>query len=225
MLLAEEFALVAINPKTGRHALGMRSQVNACLAGLLLGELALAGVVAPGTPKATLVPVEAVPPAEPLLAAAADVVRERGPKIKAVLSHMDRGLGKRLDTGTWDSIVDALAGRGFIVVRTSGSHHRLTVPGEDLRFEIVERLRAAAAGDDPLDPRTALLLSMTGPGHLLEVVSPNRAGRKHARRRIDDALDDIELRAVGDTVRAILAEAAAVIAATAATTAVVASTS
>jgi hypothetical protein len=225
MLLAEEFALVAINPKTGRHALGMRSQMNACLAGLLLGELALDGVLAPGKAKATLVTVDAPPPAEPLLAAAADVVRQRGPKIKAVLSHMDRGLGKRLDAGTWDSVVDALVRRGFVVVRSNGSQHRLTVPGEDLRFEIVGRLRAAATGDDPLDPRTALVLSMTGPGHLLEVVSPERAGRKHARRRIDHALDDIELRAVGETVRAILAEAAAVIAAGAATTAVVASTS
>jgi hypothetical protein len=225
MLLAEEFALVATNPKTGRHALGMRSQMNACLAGLLLGELALDGVVAPGTSKATLVAVEGEPPPEPLLAAAADIVRERGPKIKAVLSHMDRGLGKRLDTGTWDSVVDALVDRGFVVVKPSGSHHRLTVAGEDLRFELVERLRAAAAGDEPLDPRTALLLSMTGPGHLLEVVSPERAGRRHARRRIDHALDDIELQAVGDTVRAILAEAAAVIAASAATVAVVASTS
>jgi hypothetical protein len=138
---------------------------------------------------------------------------------------MDRGLGKRLETGTWDSVVDALVDRGFVVVEPSGSHHRLTVPGEDLRFELVERLRAAAAGDDPLDARTALLLSMTGPGHLLEVVAPERAGRQHARRRIDHALDEVELRAVSDTVRAILAEAAAVIAATAATTAVVASTS
>ena len=63
---------------------------------------------------------------------------------------------------------------------------------------------------------------MTGPGHLLEVVAPKRSARKHARRRIDHALDEIELQAVGDTVRAVLAEAAAVIAATAATTAVVA---
>jgi Golgi phosphoprotein 3 (GPP34) len=225
MLLAEEFALVAINPKTGRHALGMRSQINACLAGLLLGELVLSGVLASGKAKATLVAVETEPPSEPMLAAAADVVRERGPKIKAALAHMDRGLGKRLDTGTWDAVVDALVDRGFIVVESNGSHHRLTVPGEDLRFEIVERLRVAAGGDDPLEPRTALLLSMTGPGHLLEVASPERAGRKHARRRIDHALDDIELRAVGDTVRTILAEAAAVIASSVAVTAVVASSS
>jgi hypothetical protein len=223
MLLAEELALVAINPKTGRHTRGIRSQLNACLAGLLIAELALDGVLTPGTSKATLVAGNAEQPSDPLLAAAADVVRERGPKIKAVLSHMDRGLRKRLDTGTWDSVVAALARNGAIA--TSGSQHPLTTSGEAQRDEIVERLRAAAAGDDPLDARTALVLSMTGPGYLLEVVSPTRAGRKHARRRIDHALDDIDLRAVGETVRTVLAEAAAVIASTAAATTVVASTS
>ena len=76
----------------------------------------------------------------------------RGPKIKAVLSHMDRGLGKRLDTGTWDSVVDAL-GRHGAVALANGLHPRLTVSGEQLRHDVVERLRAAAAGDEPL--RTA----------------------------------------------------------------------
>ena len=54
---------------------------------------------------------------------------------------------------------------------------------------IIERLRHAAASDEPLDARTAVLLSMTGPAQLLEVVAPERATRKHARRRIDHALD------------------------------------
>jgi hypothetical protein len=223
MLLAEEFALVAINPKTGRHTRGIRSQLNACLAGLLIGELALDDLLAPGTSKATLVSGDAAPPSDPLLAAAADVVRERGPKIKAVLSHMDRGLRKRLDAGTWDSVVDALERHGAVDV-TSGSQPQLTASGDAQRNAIVDRLRAAAAGDDPLDARTALVLSMTGPGYLLEVVSPTRAGRKHARQRIDHALDDIDLRTVGETVRTVLAEAAAVIASTAAVTTVVAST-
>ena len=114
MLLAEEFALVGIHPKSGRHALGMRSQMNACLAGLLIGELTLDGVLVPGTKKATLVAPDVPQPDDPLLAAAADVVRERGPKIKPVLSHMDRGLGKRLGTGTWDSTIEALAGHGAV---------------------------------------------------------------------------------------------------------------
>jgi len=48
MLLFEELALLAIDPDTGRHGLGTRDQLNACLAGLLVAELVLDGTVAPG---------------------------------------------------------------------------------------------------------------------------------------------------------------------------------
>jgi len=48
MLLAEELALVALNPDSGRHELGARDQLNACLAGLLVAELMLEGIVGPG---------------------------------------------------------------------------------------------------------------------------------------------------------------------------------
>ena len=41
MLLAEELALIAIDPESGRHALGTRDNLNACLAGLLVVELYL----------------------------------------------------------------------------------------------------------------------------------------------------------------------------------------
>ena len=47
MLLSEEFALVAINPDTGRHGIGDRSSLNACLAALLVAELLLTGVAGP----------------------------------------------------------------------------------------------------------------------------------------------------------------------------------
>ncbi len=77
------------------------------------------------------------------------------------------------------------------------------------RDTIVERLRAAAATDDVLDARTALVLSMTGPARLLEVVAPERGGRRHARDRIDHALDSTDLEPVGDVVRRLIAEAEA----------------
>jgi hypothetical protein len=67
-----------------------------------------------------------------------------------------------------------------------------------------------------LDVRTALVLSMTGPAHLLEVVAPERSGRKHARRRIDHALDSSQLQPIAELVRTLLAEAAAAAAAGAA---------
>jgi len=41
MLLAEELALVARKPESGRHQIGTGDALNACLAGLLVAELLL----------------------------------------------------------------------------------------------------------------------------------------------------------------------------------------
>ena len=90
VLLAEELALIAVDEDSGRHALGTRDQLNACLAGLLVAELVLDGAAAPGERKGTVV-VTGEPARGPLLSAVADVIAEKGPKIKAVLSHMSRG--------------------------------------------------------------------------------------------------------------------------------------
>jgi hypothetical protein len=211
MLIAAELALIAIDPKSGRHALGTRDLLNACLAGLLVAEVMLDGAAVPGDKTSTLVVTGGVP-ANRVLAAATEVIAERGPKIKPVLSHMDRGLKRRLGTGTWDTMMSELTDAGSLT-------------DTSFRDSIIERLRAAATGDDPLDPRTALLLSMTGPAHLLELVAPDRSTRKHARRRIDHALDADQLGAVGESVRALLAEAAAVVAVAASVAATAAVTS
>ena len=95
------------------------------------------------------------------------------------------------------------------------------------RDAVVQRLRSAAAGDEPLDARAASLLAMTGPAQLLELVAPDRSTRKHARRRIDHALDATSLQPIAESVRKVLADAAAaaaVAASVAATTAATSST-
>ncbi len=51
---------------------------------------------------------------------------------------------------------------------------------------------------------------MTGPAHLLEIVAPDRGGRKHARNRIDHAPDGSDLEPFGTVVRRLIQEAAAV---------------
>lgn len=51
---------------------------------------------------------------------------------------------------------------------------------------------------------------MTGPAQLLKVVAPERSMRKHARRRIDHAIDGTTLGPVGKVVRKLIEEAAAV---------------
>ena len=67
------------------------------------------------------------------------------------------------------------------------------------RRAIVDRLRAAAANDDQMDVHTALLLSMTGPPSCSSS-SPERSGRRHARERIDHALDGTFSQPVADSV-------------------------
>lgn len=207
MLLAEELALVALKPQSGRHQTGTGDALNACLAGLLVAELLLEGAVGPGDRDDRLV---AVPgreaPASPALAAALQVVAEKGPKVRSVLSHMSRGLEKRLGMSTREVAFSGLAGAGIVGASTGRLRPKRPVLDRSAWDAVVDRLRAAAQTDGPLEPRTALVLSMTGPAQLLEVVAPDRSTRKHARHRIDRALDGSDLEAVGKVVRRLIQE-------------------
>lgn len=200
MLLAQELALVASGRETGRHAVGRRPNLNACLGGLFLADLILAGCAAVRCAAATIT-LTATPPDGALLAAVADVVLAKGPKIRSVLSGMDRGLAKQIGQGTWDAAVALdtateaagdIAAAGVTALR---------------RQEVIARLQSAAASDSLMDPRTALLLSMTGPAYLLEVVAPQRGkSRKHARERIDHAVDGSPLECLPRIVRKLIAD-------------------
>ena len=205
MLLAEELALVAVKPDSGRHELGTGDQLNACLAGLLVAELVLDGNVGAGN---RLV-VTGEPPASRTLAAATHVVAEKGPKIKAVLSHMSRGLQQQVGLSTWDTAVAGLEAAGIVGPPNGTLRSKRALLDVPARDAIVNRLRATAADDGPIDLRTALLLSMAGPGQLLEVVAPSHVGRRHARHRIDHALEGTGLEPITEVVRQLIAEAAA----------------
>jgi hypothetical protein len=208
MNLAEELALVAIDPSSGRHALGVRSELNACLAGLLIAELLLDGVIGPADKPDRVVVTGKATPTSNALAAATAVVIERGPKIKAILSHMDRGLSHRLGLGTWDAVVSGLVEDGALSATHGGVRPRNDLRQPFVRDAVVASLRVAAADDTELDQRVAALLSMTGPAQLLEVVAPNRSTRPHARERIDHALDGTPLESVGRVVRRLISDAA-----------------
>ncbi|MEP7201271.1 MAG: GPP34 family phosphoprotein [Ilumatobacteraceae bacterium] len=208
MNLAEELAVTAIDPSSGRHALGLRSELNACLAGLLLVELLLDGVVGVGDKDDRLVVTGTAEPKSNVLAASTAVVIEAGPKVKAILSHMDRGLTQRLDLGTWAAAVAGLVDEGVLGATHGAVRSRNDVLQPFVRDAIIAKLRVAVASDAPLDPRTAALLSMTGPAHLLEVVAPDRSTRRHARDRIDHAFDGSELEPIGKMVRKVISEAA-----------------
>ena len=217
MLLAEELALVALKPESGRHQIGTGDALNACLAGLLVAELLLDGSIGPGDRDDRLVVVPGRPsPDSPTLAAATEVVAQKGPKMKGVLSHMSRGLEQRIGMSTQEAVFSGLAGAGIVGASPGGLLPKRPVLDRAAWDGVVHRLQAAAQGDGPLDPRTATVLSMTGPAHLLEVVAPDRGARKHARNRIDHALDGSELAPVGKVVRRLIQEAMEVAGATAA---------
>ena len=207
MHLAEELALVAIDPSSGRHGLGLRSELNACLAGLLVAELMLDGVIAVGDKEDRVVVTGKAEPKSKLLAAATAVVIEKGPKIKPILSHMDRGLAQRLGLGTWDAVVSSLTDEGVVAATQRGVRSRNDVLQPFVRDAIVAALRVAAAGDSAIEPRLAVVLSMSGPAHLLEVVAPTRSARRHARDRIDNALSGTPLEPVGRIVRRLISDA------------------
>jgi hypothetical protein len=203
VLLAQELALVALKPETGRFRIGMTSDLNACLAGLLVGELMVVGAAGPGEKDGRVV-VTAGAPLPPVLAAVAEVVATKGPKLRAVLSHMSRGLEHRLGTSTLDTVREGLAGAGIIGPAAGGRRPHRGLIAAPARDQVLARLRAAAAADGPLEPRTALVLNMTGPAKLLEIVAPDRPSRGHARKRIDHALDGTPLAPVGTVVRKLI---------------------
>jgi len=186
MLMAEELALIAMNPRKRSPGLGMHQHLNACLAGLLLGDLVMKGA-AELRPRDTIVLVPGASFFAGTLAGAAQVVVEKGPKIRAILSGMDRGLHRHLGRGTWDAVLAGLS------------------EGVAGREVAIERLRAAAASNEQIDPRTALVLSMTGPAHLLELMAQRHgAVRRHARDRIDHVTDGLPFEAISRAVRKII---------------------
>jgi hypothetical protein len=207
MLLSEELALVALDPESGRTGFGTRSELEAALAGLMVAELVLGGH-ASISPDGRKVKPGAAPPASPVLAAAFRVVSGRGPRIKAVLSAMDGGLGKELGAGTWDTAVGGLVAAGVLAPAAGRVRPSHAIIDRAAREAALARLQAAARGEDDDNIRTAALLSMTGPAHLLERVVPRRGDRREGRRRIDHALDGNELSAVGKAVRSVIRDAA-----------------
>lgn len=210
MLLAEELALVALKPEAGRAKLGGDSNLNACLAGLLVAELLMNESVRHGDRDELVL---AVPgrqlPASPVLAAALEIVAEKGPKLKGVLSHMSRGMQQRIGMSTREAVYSGLTTAGVVGASTGGLLPKRPVLDRAAWDGIVDRLRAAALDEGPIDTRTALVLSMTGPAHLLELVAPEGSTRKHCRDRIDSALAGSDFEPVGTVVRRLIQEAAA----------------
>jgi hypothetical protein len=200
MLLAEELLLLGLDPVEGTGVTA-RQELLVGLAGALVGELALAGLVDLAGERFIAV---GTPPADPLLADAHQALAQsQGRRAADQLS----GLAEGISGGVWARLVDGLAGQGVLgrrrdrVLVFTVTRHPVLQPA--VREELLERVRAAAAGDGQLEPRTAVVLALTGPSGLLEVVAPDQASRRHAERRVETAA---ELTPVAPVVKKVIAE-------------------
>jgi hypothetical protein len=216
MLIAEELLLLGLDPDRGTP-LATRQYLVVCLSGALVGELALTGVV--GVSGGRFVATGPAPD-DPLLARVhALLARSTLRRAPGQLRRLDRALG-----GVRSELVDGLVERDVLgrrrdrVLFWSVTRHPVLRP--DARNEPLRRVQLAAAGDGGLEPRTAVLLALAGPARLLEVVAPERTGRRHARQRIKAATD---LTPVAPVVKKVIAEMQAAAGGAVASTAVAAS--
>lgn len=203
MLIAEELLLLGLDPGRGTLVNGARSPLLVALAGALVSELALDGAV--GLEGRRFV-VRGPAPADPLLARVHAVLATGGGRRAAdQLRRLDRRTG-----GLWPQLVDRLVDAGVLgrrrdrVLLWHVTRHPVLRTAD--QQALLRRVRTAAAGDDALDPRTSVLLALSGPSRLLEVVAPDRADRRHAKQRIAAATD---LSPVAPVVKKVIAEAQA----------------
>lgn len=209
MLLAEAFVLLSLNAD-GTLARGRSNQEAAAIGvtGALITELAQDGHVDLTDGRIRLTGSR---PAVPLLAQALEnLAPHEGKKLKSRLGSIKHA--------GWAEVVDAMVAEGVLgrkreVLRPT--RHPVADPAA--HAALLEQVRSAAVGVDPLDPRTAALLALAGPCQMLEVVAPDRADRAVAKRRIAEATEQVP---AADAVKKVVEAAAAAIAAAGATVAV-----
>jgi Golgi phosphoprotein 3 (GPP34) len=183
MLIAEKFVLLALAPD-GRVARGSANQSAAAVGvtGALLTELAQDGHIdlADGRIRVT-----GTRPSHPLLIQALEnVAPHDGKKLKSRLSRIKH-------TG-WREVVDMMVEQGDLG-RESHTFRPTRHPVRDqaAHAALLDHVRAEAIGNGPLDAETATLLALAGPSQMLEVVAPDRADRKTAKRRIAEAAEQV----------------------------------
>jgi len=185
VLIAQELVLLALDPDRGVPVNSSRAPLTACLSGALVAELGLGGLVGV---QGRRFAVTGTPPAPGLLHDVYQALRSpAGRRSADQLRRLDRQIG-----GSWKRVVDGLVEAGIVDRRPvrrllwTLTTHPVLAPA--VRQEVLDRVRAAAAGEGPIDPRTAVVLALSGPARLLEVVAPDHP-RDHAKQRIAQAAD------------------------------------
>ena len=209
MLLAEEFVLLALNPD-GSLARGVSNQdhVGLGVTGALITELVQGGHVELPEGRIRLTGTR---PSEPVLAQALD----------SLVPHEGKKLKKRFDSiehAGWSEVVDTMIDAGVLGRVKEGLHlTRHPVADAAAHAALLDEVRSAARGDEPMSARVASLLALAGPAQLLEVVAPDTSDRKKARKRIAEATQETPAaEAVQYVVDAMVIAIAVVIAAAAA---------
>lgn len=216
LTLAQEIALLSLRDEEGTHAASMWRYA---LGGAVLAELFLLRSVALAERKRgkPLLEVAGGPPGEPALDHALSMIRDA--KRRATLATWVSRFASNRELK--DAVVRGLVRKG--ILRADEKQilfffRRRTYPEVDPAPEraVVERLRSAIFGDDPVvDPRTSTLVALAAPAGLLRVIFD----RKELRRRKERIGELTEGALLGDaTSEAIQAAQAAVLAATTAVT-------
>ena len=179
VLIAEELVLLALNPDGSlARGRGPQAAVVVAVTGALVSELVLDGHLdlTDGRIHRT-----GTVPTDPLLAQALD---NMGPIDGQRLKHRV----DRIRHAGWNEVVDGLVDKG-VIDRKKAALRPTSHPVLDVatHAEVVAAARQAALGDEPLDPRSAVLLAMAGPARLLEVLAPDKADHPKAKGRIAEA--------------------------------------
>ena len=212
VLLAEAFVLLALDPSgTPARGYGNQAATAVGVTGALITELIEAGHLELNDGRIHLTGTN---PAHPLLQQVLhNVAPHEGKKLKTRLSHVKHS--------GWREVVDLMIDEGVLGREKHALQPtRHPVLWREVQDELLARVRSAATSDGPMDDETAVLLALAGPSQLLEIVAPDRADRKVAKRRIKEAAETVPAAAA---VKYVIDAAAAAVAA-GATTAVIAST-
>ncbi len=199
MNLAEQLALVVIDPDSGRPEVPTKDGLLRGLTEVLLGQLVLDGFLELGAGE-ELVVTSHRRPESTLLVSVIEVVQEHGPGAKPVIVRLIRGIGEHRSHGTWDAVVERLVanqevepGKGFL-------HEHHVVDDLEGRAAVVDRLRAALTGDGDLDAETALLAHGAAVAGLVKHLVDGDA-HKAASERAEHALDGTPLEPISHLVR------------------------
>jgi hypothetical protein len=211
VLIAEMLLLTAVNDK-GHVPVGSDAFVNVGLTGALLAELAMGGqltIAADGTVRAG-----ETRPDDELLARVYDAMRQhlQGRKAKRVISGLSRLIG-----GSRDRVVDRLVDTGMLGREKPSMLRPTQHPVIDTATHqaVLDQVRAAATGQEPVPPDVAVVLALAGPCRLLARVAPDRSTRDQAKKRIARAAAETPFaptvaKIVDELITAVAATAAAI---------------